>query len=722
MMSGARKELSRLLGVATMLRDGGGLDRALAAVARTIAGTLGYGTVAINLYRPAWDDYEVVAVHGSQAARDALLGSRTTNAEWESLIDERYRLGSAYFIPAGSYDWDNDDVASYVPDLPASRAPDGWDPEDALFATMRDSTGAVIGVLSVDEPLSGRRPTAEECDVLAAVAAQAALAAEAAQREEEASAQGAAVEHLLRVSATLTANRDIDEILTAVCTGIRDALGFQKVSVHLDDPPHGLVTRAAVGWKQPPAPARELAQFGRLLAPEYHTEGCVLIDRETAHRLIAPELRDGYRSELTGHGPRAWTGHWLCVPLHEPDGSLSGFIWADDPADRLIPSRGRLQALRAFANQAVSALRAARHVEDLRDLARHDPMTGLRNRRGLDQQIEGAVPGGAALIVFDVDRFKAVNDRLGYEVGDLVIRSVARILEAGKRADDVAVRLGGEEFALLLPGARAEMAVAAAERIRGRVRDAVSQVPWELTLSAGVAATGPELAGGEALLRAATRALHAAKRMGRDRCVVYGADTLEALVASLDDASTLDLPPALAALLAALGLRDPDTARHAEAVGRLAEAVARELGWSRERAERLRLAGMVHDLGKLAVPEAVLHKPGPLDEAEWHVIRRHPEAGARLLEDAGLPDLAAWVLAHHERPDGTGYPAGLAAAAIPPEARILSVVDAWEAMISTRPYRTGMAAENAHRELEDGRGTQFDPDVVDALVRVLGAR
>jgi putative nucleotidyltransferase with HDIG domain len=161
------------------------------------------------------------------------------------------------------------------------------------------------------------------------------------------------------------------------------------------------------------------------------------------------------------------------------------------------------------------------------------------------------------------------------------------------------------------------------------------------------------------------------------------------------------------------------TARHSQTVGRYAEEIARELGLPSDRVERLRAAGVLHDIGKLGVADAVLQKPGALTDDEWADMRRHPELGARILDHANLRDISGWVLAHHERIDGRGYPHGLAGEQIPLEARILAVADAYEAMTADRPYRTALGHDAARDQLRECSGTQFDPRVVDAFLRVL---
>jgi HD-GYP domain-containing protein (c-di-GMP phosphodiesterase class II) len=172
-------------------------------------------------------------------------------------------------------------------------------------------------------------------------------------------------------------------------------------------------------------------------------------------------------------------------------------------------------------------------------------------------------------------------------------------------------------------------------------------------------------------------------------------------------------------LAEALDMRDPSTARHSRTVGSYASQTARALGLESDRVDRIQAAGVLHDLGKLGIADAILHKPGPLSEDEWREMRRHPDVGARILEHAGMHDIARWVAQHHERLDGRGYPLGLSSEEICLEARILSVADAYEAMTVNRPYREGMSAVEARAELVRCAGTQFDSQVVEAFLSTL---
>ena len=719
--AGTLSSLRALLDVAAVVRSRDDLTRLLEATAATVAQELGYAAVVVNLYRPAWDDYEVVVAEDQdEQARQELLGRRVQPSELDKLLDERFRRHGAFLVPHDQFDFESLDM-TWVTGSVAGKGPDAWHPDDALLVPLTASDGRRLAFLSLDEPLDGRRPSDAALEVLSAVAALVASVIEHAQLAAEAARHRAAVEHLLRVSSDLTSSRSRGEMLRAVCEGIRDALGFELAGVFLDEAGDGrLLPAAGVGFDF----VAGLGSFTagaveRMIAPELVKEGCVLLDSETASALAAEAgMPTVYVSRNNGRGPHAWHHHWLMVPLRDRSGALLGFLWADEPVDLLLPGIDDLRALRAFANHAVGAIEAARALEQMRDLAELDPLTGLRNRRGFEQGLDSR-RGPLALVICDLDHFKRVNDTLGHPAGDDVLRRFADLLRACTREDDAAIRLGGEEFALVLSGVGERDALSVAERLRREVAVEFRDFPVPISVSVGIADSGP-CDGAESLVRAANRALFAAKRLGRDRCVVHHAETLAMLDALADDRAGEQLEAAML-LAETLDLRDVATARHSETVGRYAERIADELGLAPDQIERVRVAGVLHDIGKLGISDAVLLKPGRLEVSEWEEIRRHPEMGARILEHANLRDVAGWVRAHHERIDGRGYPHGLAGESIPLEGRILAVADAYEAMTADRPYRRALAEAEARAELVRGAGTQFDADVVAAFLRVLDA-
>ncbi|MFL5928990.1 MAG: PAS domain S-box protein [Gaiellaceae bacterium] len=363
--------LRGLLEVTRLVRTGAQLPELLAEIARTVSDSLGYRTVVINLYRREWDDFVVSTVHGSDEARKVLLGEVQQVRDWEPLLDQRFLQRGAYLVPEGEIDWD-EHGASYKPDLPPSSDPNAWHADDALFAPMRGADGQLLGVLSVDEPKSGRKPTGDEIDVLVAVSQHAALAVEAAQEAARAKANRDALERLLAVSASLNGSADTNDLLRHVCTAISDALGFEKVAVQLLNGDGYHSTVASVGFADGENNGAPITadQLERLLQPEFDLAGCSLIPHAEAHRLL-PERPAGYHSLLDGRGPHAWTNDWLFVPLHDRRGRRIGYIWADDPIDRLKPDVERLTILRAFANQATTALEQASQFEEIQNAYEH---------------------------------------------------------------------------------------------------------------------------------------------------------------------------------------------------------------------------------------------------------------------------------------------------------------------------------------------------------------
>jgi diguanylate cyclase (GGDEF)-like protein/putative nucleotidyltransferase with HDIG domain len=389
----------------------------------------------------------------------------------------------------------------------------------------------------------------------------------------------------------------------------------------------------------------------------------------------------------------------------------------------LIPSACAI-ALAGIAMRQRSRLRALR--DRIAEANRTDPLTGLINRRAFEEllelELERAERAGRpmSVIVGDIDGFRQVNEQDGHAAGDAALQSVARNALKWKRRIDVAARIGGEEFALLLPETDERGAFIVAERLRRAAHRSFAEATVGVKFSFGVA-TAPGHGGDPVgLLRAADQAVAAAKGLGGDRTVIYSDEVARALDEGTQAGTELQLATVIA-LAEAIDIRDTGTGHHSHNVARYAEMMARELGLDEERVDRVRLAGVLHDIGKIGISDRVLTKPGPLDKTEWQEMYTHPEIGARLLSRPEFADLREWILAHHERPDGLGYPRGLGADRIPIEAHILAVADAYEAMTADRCYRPALGEAAARAELEAGAGTQFDANVVAALLRALDA-
>jgi diguanylate cyclase (GGDEF)-like protein len=352
-----------------------------------------------------------------------------------------------------------------------------------------------------------------------------------------------------------------------------------------------------------------------------------------------------------------------------------------------------------------------------------DPLTGLLNHRAfqerLAEELRRAERTGdpVSLVALDLDDFKAINDAHGHAAGDEALRTVAAALRDELRATDVCGRVGGDEFTLALVDAD----VGQAERIVERVRARLAAAPRPLTISAGIVSYPRHGTVQDELLHLADGAMYWAKSNGKARTFVYS-DSID-LARSAEEAAERNLRAGLVntihALARAVDAKDGYTHSHSQRVARYAAELGRELGLSEPRVEQLRSAGVLHDVGKIGIPDAVLLKPARLDAAEFAVMRRHSELGRDIIAGAGLEEIGSWVLHLHERYDGRGYPDGLTGEAIPLESRILHCADALEAMTSSRIYRPGMPVERALEEIEAGAGSQFDPEVAATLARLV---
>jgi diguanylate cyclase (GGDEF)-like protein/putative nucleotidyltransferase with HDIG domain len=366
-------------------------------------------------------------------------------------------------------------------------------------------------------------------------------------------------------------------------------------------------------------------------------------------------------------------------------------------------------------------------IARLYDAARADPLTKLSNRHGfrelLDLEIERARRGESrmTIVVGDLDNFKEVNDRSGRHLGDIALQRVGRLFDQRKRQIDGLARVGGERFALILPDTDEHAAFVIAERLRTELRNEFATDAVPLTISFGVASYPAHGQTAGSLLRGADEALYAAKGSGRNRTVLHHEALRHALLKAGDarDIAGERFVAVVLDLAEAVDLRFSGSARHSETVGRYAGMMAKELGLPEEQVGRVRLAGMLHDVGKVGVPDSILNKPAKLTDEEYEIIKQHPALGAQILEHASFADVREWVGAHHERPDGRGYPRGTSGDDLSVEAQILAVADAYEAMTSDRSYRSSIGHDAAAAELERCCGSQFEEPVVRALLNVL---
>ena len=378
--------------------------------------------------------------------------------------------------------------------------------------------------------------------------------------------------------------------------------------------------------------------------------------------------------------PAEWADPWKWAAIHAAFVAAAG-----------------LAALAAWRlNEDVRAkMRAA--LAQLEVASETDHLTGLGNRRKLMADLQEITAAGtpAVLVILDLDGFKAYNDTFGHQAGDLLLARIGARLHEAVAGQGSAYRLGGDEFCSIWQldeagRARAEAVSAAAMSERGE--------GFSITGASGAVCIPEEASTAEAALQTADLRMYADKQASRSSSSTQSMDVL----------------------LQALAELRPELGPHIQAVAVLAEEVARQLGLAPHLVEQVHQAARLHDVGKIAIPDAILHKPGPLDADEWAFIQRHTTIGERIVNAApALAQVAELVRATHERYDGGGYPDGLAGEAIPIGARIIFACDAFDAMIGDRPYRLGMKPQDALAELRRCSGSQFDPAVVAALEAAL---
>ncbi|MGH8874981.1 MAG: diguanylate cyclase, partial [Acidimicrobiia bacterium] len=417
----------------------------------------------------------------------------------------------------------------------------------------------------------------------------------------------------------------------------------------------------------------------------------------------------------------------------------AAYVVKDDPAQVVMAARevargsGLLspeasrpvleEMRRRFDQEQARNVDLEKTVAQLQALSVTDSLTGLKNHGyffdRLAEELERArrYDRELSVVVGDLDDFKGVNDLYGHAAGDAVLRQMGKVLRTHLREVDIACRVGGEEFAVLMPETGAEGALHAAERLRRAVEEASVPLVGRVRMSLGVSVFPDHGQARNELFESADRALYRAKRDGKNQVRIAG----DAAPRSAGAGPATAAGPVVGALLGALRMRAPELADFSIRVAELATSIGTAMELRAAELEELRLAGLLHDVGMLGIPDRVLFKAGPLDDQEWRLVRGHPEAGFELVVEAVHDVIAEAVRAHHESFDGTGYPRQLAGDEIPILARVVRAADTYVAITSRRPHRPARSPDVALTELRRQSGTSFDPAVVATLEDMLAA-
>jgi len=577
--------------------------------------------------------------------------------------------------------------------------------------------GEIVAVLAAGARAGGRPYSVEELELMRVVASRVAASMEKQYLYEQLQKQERELTLLNRIASVVTSSLDMGEVFH------RFSLELHRV-VPLDFAGVAIVDGDRVKFQ---------ALFGEVAAQDLAEMSHSV--QGTATEWVMKHRKSTYQADL-----QAATTYWpdthyvregiralVHLPLVVRDQVIGTLLVANRQPQAYKEEDVRL--LEEVARQIATPVENALLYTKAEQRSRIDELTGLFNRRHFEERIKEEVArharhdGVFSVLMVDLDSFKAYNDMYGHPSGDKLLKFVASLIGYAIRDSDQAFRYGGDEFAIVLPRTSPEDAYVVAERVRMRVAREMEARRSGVTASIGLASYPADGVMSGELVATADTALYYAKNTGGNRTYVSSKIFAEAEAGVEPKGNHRGSGlSAVYALAAAVDAKDHYTYGHSRKVNTYAVVLAESIGLPSDEVSRISTSALLHDIGKIGVPDSILNKKGDLDEHEWEAIKSHPRLGANIV--GNVPDLAPCVgsiLYHHERWDGTGYPEGLRGKSIPLGARILAIADAFAAMASARPYRAALQDEEALERLKQGAGNQFDPDLVQAFVEEVEA-
>ena len=574
------------------------------------------------------------------------------------------------------------------------------------------SRGKLVSILILSEKQSGRY-LLEDISLLEDVTSRVAVSIERGYLHEEVRQRQEELSVIDHLAAILTSSLDIREIYDNFVKELGKVVDVDLAIVALIEGKElNLLALSAAGssaW-----------QTGDKLPLKGTATEWVVTHKAP---LIEPNLTEESRFWTVKHHLKAGIQSMVFLPLIVNDKAIGSLSLGSRRPNAYAQSQ--VQLLSLLASRIATPIENARLYAEAEQRARIDQLTGLWNRRHLEERIQVEIGrhsrygGTFSLIILDLDFFKAFNDSYGHPAGDRLLKQLGTIMKDAVRTTDEAFRYGGDEFAILLPQTTLRDAYEVAERVRDRITSEIKVDDVSVTASFGLASWPVDGVRINEVISAADIALYYAKQSGGNQShaiseILIPSPKPPAKLEIEQDRSAFNL---ICALAAAVDAKDHYAYKHSQKVKEYAIALAKGLELAPADIARLSTCALLHDIGKIGISDEILNKAGKLTEEEWEVIRSHPQLGADIVSN--VPELAsclAGILYHHEYYDGSGYPAGLKGEAIPLDARILGIVDAFAAMTSARPYRAPFSSEEAVGELRRGAGKQFDPKLVKAFV------
>jgi len=594
-----------------------------------------------------------------------------------------------------------------------SEEKDGFKTLDAELLFPLISRDNLVAILALGRKESGKYSLGD-VNLVETIAAQVAASLEKEYLQEQLRKREQELSLITRLTGVISSSLNIQEVYNAFVAELRSVVDADFAAIALIEGDElrfeVLASNAGSAWQ----PGEKLPLKG------------------TATEWIAGHKKTLVELDL-GRSYRFWTSKKyldmgiqsiVYLPLLVKGEAIGSLIIASRQPNAYNPAQVLL--LERLASQISIPVENSRLYAKAEQRARVDELTSLFNRRHFDESLKQEIDrhsryGGAlGLVLVDLDFFKAYNDKYGHMAGDKILAQIGQLVERSVRTTDIAFRYGGDEFAILLPQTVTDDAFIVAERVRGKIASEMRGKQIRITASLGLASWPGDGVTPDEILTAADRALYYAKQTGGDRTYVASkmlpslAETAASGVTSEKEALSI-----IYALAATIEARDLYTYGHSRKVSGYAVALAEALGLPSEKVAIISTSALLHDIGKIGVPDDVLNKIGKLEAQGWELIKTHPKLSATIVGHVlSLVSCLPAILHHHERWDGTGYPSGLKGEAIPLEARILAIADAFDAMTSSRPYRGSLSYKKVLEELKRCSGTQFDPKLIEIFLPI----